>query len=139
MNVNVDMQWNGEDVKIRGRNCMHKSALEIGLIVESQAKALAPKKTGRLQGSITTQPADGNGTRPQAPADQSDVISPPHEPGEVFVGTALEYAGWQEFGKKHMDAQPFLRPALELAKGKALTIVMHNGRYQFAEYLNDRA
>jgi len=139
MNVNVDMQWNGEDVKIRGRNCMHKSALEIGLIVESQAKALAPKKTGRLQGSITTQPAEGNGTRPQAPATAADEISPPREPGEVFVGTALEYAPYVEYGTVRTEAQAFLRPALELAKGRALTVVMHNGRYQFAEYLNARA
>jgi HK97 gp10 family phage protein len=135
MTATVETKWNGQDVKLRGRRAVDKSAFEIGIIVEGQAKALTPIKSGRLAGSITVQAASGEGTGPQAPAGSSDVIQAPQEEGEVYVGTAVEYAPYVEFGTIRMNAQPFLRPALDLAKGKALTVVMHNGRTEFAEYL----
>lgn len=31
----------------------------------------------------------------------------------VFVGTSLEYGKWLEFGTRHMNARPWLYPALE--------------------------
>jgi very-short-patch-repair endonuclease/phage gpG-like protein len=40
-----------------------------------------------------------------------------------------------EFGTVKMSAQPFLRPALDLAQGKTLTVVMKNGKYEFGDYL----
>jgi len=40
-----------------------------------------------------------------------------------------------EFGTIHMDAQPFLRPALDLAKGKTLHIGLYNGKYYLKDYL----
>ena len=125
----VEKQWNGSEVKLRGKRVVGKSAFEIGLIVEGQAKTLVPVDTGRLAGSITTASRDT-----QSPG-IGDLIRPPVADNEVFVGTAVEYGPYVEFGTIRSNAQPFLRPALDLAQGRALTIVMNNGRSEFREYL----
>lgn len=150
----VDTQWHGAEIKIQGKQVVNKSAYQIGLIVEGQAKLLAPRDYGYLAASITTQ-SESQGTELEAPAKYSSnkykrgsfedamvrrsfkKITKPG-PNEVWVGTALEYGPHQEFGTIRMKAQPFLRPALDLAKGKALTIIKLNGKYYFADYLNAR-
>ena len=134
MTTTIEQHWNGKDVKIKGRRVINKSAYEIGLIVEAQAKALAPVETGLLRGSITTQ-GENQGSSPEVPAGLRDVIRPRATHGEVYVGTAVNYAPYVEFGTIRSRAQAFLRPALDLAKGKALTIVENNGRFEFKEYL----
>jgi phage gpG-like protein len=156
----VETFWNGTPVKIQGKKVVNKSAYEIGLVVERQAKNLCPVKTGRLAGSITTQSVE-KGTNPESPATKADVIDKPFDENEVFVGTNVEYASDIEFGTgphkitvknakvltdgktffgKSVNhpgtpAQPFLRPALDLAKGEMLTIIEKNGRFYLQEYL----
>lgn len=132
----VALQWHGEEVKIRAKAATKKSAFEIGLIVEGQAKLMAPVRTGRLAGSYTTASADRHSS-PEAPAGASDVIKAPGDPMEVLVGTAVEYGPYMEFGTVRTDARPHLRPALDLAKGKALTIVQNNGRFELKEYMKE--
>ena len=69
------------------------------LLIENDAKANAPYKTGTLRRSIHTEQGDGM---------------------EVIVGTDLDYAARVEFGfmqadslgrNYHQPAQPYLRPA----------------------------
>ncbi len=133
-NVRTDLQWNGEEVKVRGKRVTGKTAFETGLVVEGQAKALAPVKEGRLRGSITTQAAD-RGTNVEGKAEGSDKISAPQDPQEVFVGTAVDYAPFVEFGTVHQSAQPYLRPALDLAQGKVVTIAVKNARQEFKGFI----
>lgn len=64
--------------------------------VEAQAQALAPVDTGRLRDSIHTD-IDTGGLG-------------------ATVGTAVNYAVYQEFGTRYMDAQPFLFPSWEMYK-----------------------
>ena len=133
----VDGQWNGEDVKLRGRKVVGKSAFETGLVVESNAKALTPVKTGRLRGSITTQSANrGTEISGKAATDGIAAIEKPRDPLEVLVGTAVNYAAYVEFGTRFTGAQPYLRPGLALARGEVLTIAIKNGKSELAEYLN---
>lgn len=143
MNVKLEESWNGKTVKVRGKKAIGRSAFEIGLIIEGQAKRLTPVKYGYLRGSITTQ-TNETGTalenvNQQATGgkqpDRFQLIEKPNADGEVYVGTAVEYAMWVEFGTKKAPAQPFLRPARDLAQGKALTIVENEGRKEFREYL----
>jgi len=134
MNVSISKVWNGNAVKIQGRKVVGKSIYETGLIVESQAKSLCPVDTGQLSASITTKSID-RASVPGPEAKPEDIIKAPTDPNEVLVGTALEHGVYQEFGTIKMDAQPFLRPALDLAKGKVLTVLEKNGRFEFAEYL----
>ena len=65
-------------------------------------------------------------------------ITPPSEDDVVLVGTAVDYAPHQEFGTIKMAAQPFLRPAVDLAQGKTLTIVKLNTKYYLGDYMNAR-
>lgn len=128
----IDQEWLGEKIKTLAIQLASKSAFEIGLWVESQAKSLAPVLTGRLAGSIHTVAQVGLSTEP---ANSEDQIQAPTRLGEVYVGTALEYAPYMEYGTVKTTAQPFLRPALAMAKGEALTIVEDNGKMAFKEYL----
>ena len=159
--TNIDQQWHGKEIKIKGNAVRNKSAFEIGLVVEGQAKALCAIKTGRLAGSITTQ-SQTMGTAPQGAGSQAgDIIEKPKQEGEVLVGTPVDYAPHVEFGTgpytitvknakvltdgkrffgksvKHpgIPAQPFLRPSLDLAKGKTLTIVKNEAKYEFKDYI----
>ena len=70
--------------------------------------------------------------------DNAPKFKSPEEELEVFVGTPLEYGTYQEFGTSKMSAQPFLRPSLDLAMGKGLTIIELEGKKQFKEYLTER-
>ena len=132
--VKTTTKWNGRDVKVRGKRAAGKTAFDIGLIVEGQAKLLINNVTGRLAGSITTQ-APNRGSRVVAPASSADQIAAPGDPNEVLVGTAVVYGPYVEFGTRRSDARPFLRPALDLASGRAVSIAMRNGRAEFRDYL----
>lgn len=78
-------------------------ALEvIGGRAETHAKAACPKKTGRLQGSITHQ-------------QESENVE--------VVGTNVEYGPYVELGTSKMKARPFLRPAAENHVGEYQAIL----------------
>lgn len=129
--VRSDLQWNGQDVKIRGNKVINKTIFETGLIVQGQAVVLAPVDTGYLRGSILTQSANkGTETRPDKNGRKANGIDAPPTDSEVWVGTSVVYAPAVEF-----LSQPFLRPALDLAMGKALNIGEKNGRMEFKDYL----
>ena len=150
--VTIDSQWHGKEVKIQGKRVTGKSAFQIGLVVEGQAKQLAPVDYGRLAASYTTQAFD-HGTAPENPskygkglgrargaggkfvAQVIPTIARPTDQNEVLVGTAVDYAPHVEFGTVKKEARPHLRPALDLAMGKTLTIVKTNARYEFQDYL----
>ena len=73
----------------------------------------------------------------ESPATNEDKIQKAENVGEVYVGSHVEYATYVEFGTSRMSAQPYLRPALDIARGKALILVEQDGKTIFAEYLND--
>ena len=140
MNVTTDLAWHGADVIIRGKKVTGKSAYEIGLVVEGQAKELCKVITGYLRGSINTQAADkGTDTEADDKGRKADKIAKPTDAQEVLVGTAVVYGPYIEFGVLTGAAQPFLRPALDLATGKAIPITQKNAKMEFADYLNPRA
>lgn len=132
--MDINTQWNGKDIKIKGKKVVNQTSYGVGLAVEGQAALLAPRDTGLLAGSITTQAFD-KGSEPRAPASEPDIIRKPDDQMVVHVGTAVEYAADQEFGTIKQDAQPFLRPALDLAQGKVLTIGQAESKFIFKDYL----
>ena len=134
MRVDTAFEWNGDEIKVKGKKVVNKTAFEIGLVVEGQAKVLINNVTGRLAGSLTTQ-AKAHGNNVRSPATATDKITAPGDDMEVFVGTAVEYGPYVEFGTRRASARPFLRPALDLAQGKVLTIGMKEGRLEFKDYL----
>lgn len=135
MNAKTEVKWKGDIIKIQGKKVVNKSAYESGLIVEGTAKVLAPIDSGRLAASITTQTRT-QGTKPSGEgAVGSDVISKPTIDGEAYVGTPVFYGPYIEFSTVRSAAQAFLRLALDLAKGRTLTIFRENGKYYFRDYL----
>lgn len=128
--LSVNMHWNGQEVKIKGKNVSKLGPFRAGKIIHAQAVVLCPVQDGYLRDSLMVVSKDDSVVlRPDA-----DMIQAPTEDNTVYVGTAVHYAPYQEFGTIHMSAQPFLRPAFDLAQGKALTVVEEEGRNQFKEY-----
>jgi HK97 gp10 family phage protein len=139
--------WRGNEVKIQGKKVVGKSTYETGLIVEGQAKELAARKYGYMAASVNTQSKDA-GTELESPSKYGketppvghDVntfqkITKPNSDIDTLVGTHIDYSPYIEFGTVKMDAQPFLRPALDLAKGNVLNVVTENGKKYFGNYL----
>jgi hypothetical protein len=147
--TSVGLKWEGQNIKIQGKKVSGQTAFGIGLVVEGEAKLLAAKRSGYLAASITTQAGTGEGTEPGNPAeygsgiaedgegysDAEMTIQAPDTEDEVFIGTPLDYAPHVEFGTVRQHAQPFLRPALALAKGETLTICKDKAKFYFKEYL----
>lgn len=134
----VIVTWNGEEVARRSERLANLSAFEIGLAVEGQAKLLAPVDTGRLRGSITTASGSGKRTNPSGTGSNSaDKISAPNNPNETFVGTPVTYGPYMEYGTRYTDAQPFLRPALDMVRGKILSIVKKSAKTELGDYLRE--
>lgn len=69
---------------------------QLGFKIEAEAKKKCPVDTGRLRASITTTV----------------------EGGKVIVGSNVKYAPYVEWGTEKMEAQPYLRPAIDLVRKK---------------------
>lgn len=137
--MSIEITWNGEEVKRRAIELAKKSSFELGLMVQAQAKLLVPRITGRLGASITTRSGFGQETKPSGKgAVSTDIIDKPSDPFETFVGTPVEYGPYKEYGTFRLDAKPFLRPALDMIRGRALTVVQVGARKEFGEYLNPK-
>jgi HK97 gp10 family phage protein len=73
----------------------------LGVIIQNDARRRCPVDTGRLRSSITVKrSAQG-----------------------VTVGSNVEYAGYVEYGTRHMAAQPYLRPAVATAASRWASVV----------------
>ena len=145
--VSIETKWEGAPIKVQGQKVVSRTAFELGLIVQGQAELLCAVDYGYLAASIITQSVE-DGTELRSPVlnaskdhdpghnvDTFKKIDKPVDKNEVLVGTAVDYAPYVEFGTVRSDAQPFLRPALDMAKGRILTILKKNGRFYFGEYL----
>lgn len=64
---------------------------DIGLLAQGNAQRLTPVATGTLRRSITNR-IEGNA---------------------VYIGTAVEYAPFVEYGTSRMAAQPYLQPGID--------------------------
>jgi len=55
------------------------------------------------------------------------------EPGDWYVGTAVEYAIYLEFGTSKMDAKPFVRPAVHAYQSNLKAAIATDTRTTLAE------
>lgn len=74
---------------------------KLAIVVQNEARRLAPVDTGRLRSSITVK----------------------RTPDGAVVGSNVEYAPYVEYGTSRMAAQPYLRPAVLIAVGKFPSLV----------------
>ena len=89
----------------------YQSILKTCINVNNEAKLLAPVDLGELRNSMTYE------------VNKAQL--------EGVVGTNVKYSVYQEYGTRYMDAQPFLRPAVEVVtKGasanSAVTKIMND-------------
>ncbi len=105
---------------------MDKAFLEIAIRTVTLAKASVPVDFGVLGASIMSKgpldPAYGLGSPATSESGRGGGGVPPGlstqvSGHEVVVGSAVEYALYQEFGTRRMAAQPYLRPAIQIAVG----------------------
>ena len=129
------LKWNGNEAKIAGKDTVALSAYDTGIVIEGQAAALCAVDTGRLRGSISVQSAKRSHVVDPGKAQAVDVIPKPAHGDTVYVGTNAFYGPYIEYGTVRSSAQPFMRPALDLAKGKVLTLIRKNGKIRFKDYL----
>lgn len=103
--MDVDLEWETEPGEIAARfrdleraldRRMGDAADDAGARLRGAAQTRAPVDTGRLQSSI-----------------EEAVERIGRAVVRVALGTNVHYAPHQEFGTKFMEAQPFLRPALD--------------------------
>ena len=69
-------------------------------VIHSRAVANAPVRTGNLKGSLDREAG----------------------PEEGIVFTPVHYAPHVEYGTIHMEAHPFLRPALDVSKTELMNL-----------------
>ena len=116
-------EWNGPAHKERMRRTIIQALTTIALMIEREAKRLCPVDTGRLRASITIHVdknrligyviAGGN-------VDEAQVHS---KRGRAIAGTNVLYAIFVEQGTWKMEAQPYLRPALEKLRPQIMAIL----------------
>lgn len=100
----------------RQRDVLHRG----GQLIVEEAKRLAPEDTGRLRDSIrVTDDRDGL-LYGKLNAGLSVYIGPVGsvEDGDVY------YAKFQEFGTIHMQATPYMRPAIASKRPEAEKLVL---------------
>lgn len=90
---------NSKEVKQRIKDANFKGITKACLLVEGQAKMLAPVDLGNLRDNIMH--------KVSVSSSQVDGV----------VGSPTEYAEFQEYGTRHMSGKPFLRPAFRENKG----------------------
>lgn len=100
--------------KATQKNLLVRTLKQIAKPIDDQASALAPKDTGKLQISVIT------GTQLTRRQRSSAYKAGTYGVAEVHVGTALSRGLFQEFGTYKMPAHPFMRPAWDANKEKAL-------------------
>ena len=88
----VEIHDNSKEISENIKSALLRGMEKCGLTAERFAKKLAPYDTGNLRNSITHTVDDGE----QA----------------AYIGTDVEYAPYVCLGTIHMNAQPFLKPAV---------------------------
>ena len=101
--MSIEIHDNSEEIANEIKSALLRGLEACGLVAEGYAKKLAPVDTGNLRNSITH--------------DVDDV-----EPA-AYIGTNVEYAPYVCLGTIHMNAQPFLKPAVAANANKYRKII----------------
>jgi HK97 gp10 family phage protein len=97
------------------RAVMKRVLLKRAEPIATRARALAPRRSGRLKISIVAGSSLTRRQRMQTPKTDPDDV-------EVFVGAGpVAQAHLQEFGSSVHKAQPFMRPAWDSVRGTILS------------------
>ena len=90
--MSVEIRDNSKEVSEDIKAALLRGLETCGLVAEGYAKKLAPVDTGNLRNSITHT------------VDEDEPAA--------YIGSNVEYASYVCLGTIHMNAQPFLKPAV---------------------------
>jgi len=107
----------GEFTKATERGILRRVAVKALEPIVEEAKIRAPVDEGDLRDSIVIGTKLTRGAKRAAKGDPVDGV-------RVFAGTANRNAVPREFGTFRTAAHPFMRPAWDYGKGRALDDVM---------------
>lgn len=128
------------DAKKAVKKATVNSTLQYGAAIASQAKALAPVDEGQLRNSIsaTSLNRENIGLNDQSGESAEALDTKGLKDDEVYVGSNVDHAVFQEYGTVKQPAQPFLRPARELMGGEKIAEVMkkYSRKAMEAEFAN---
>jgi HK97 gp10 family phage protein len=85
--------------------------LNTAYMIHEDATRMCSVDTGRLRSSLCV--ATKEGVLNEQAQNKEDVITPPQEDFEVYIGTRTYYGPFIEFGTRKMPAKPYLRPAFD--------------------------
>ena len=118
MEIKVTIESNKEEVLKAVDEAIQKGLEECGLLAEGFAKKVSAVDTGLMRNSVThaLSGVPFSHDYQDDAGEQSGSIS--GEIGaktdhEMYLGTNVEYAPYVEYGTTRMEAQPFIRPAIE--------------------------
>ena len=121
MNVTYENSMAGKDYEGNMGRAVERALTAAAMGVEGQAVLNANfakgYQTGRTKGSITWATSKKR-SYPSGEAGPNDGVSAPSDERTAHVGTNVEYAQHLEYGTRHMQAQPFLRKALDNNRSK---------------------
>jgi len=108
----------GDPIK-GAKNSIGNGNIAVGMLTATQAKLLAPVKTGQFRNSIQWETPSRRGGINDSPGETtSETLGRHPSKDEAFVGSSLARAVWLEYGTRKMDPKPSIRPA-GLVVGKA--------------------
>jgi HK97 gp10 family phage protein len=95
---------------------------KIAFDVQASAQANAPVDTGFLRNSIYTVTSEGSGRAQVGAPTKADSylfpeIAAPPDDTTAYVAIGANYGEFVEMGTRYTPAQPFVTPAVELARG----------------------
>ena len=90
--MSVEIHDNSKEISDNIKAALLRGLETCGLVAEGYAKKLAPVDTGNLRNSITHT------------VDEDEPAA--------YIGSNVEYASYVCLGTIHMNAQPFLKPAV---------------------------
>jgi len=96
VNVETNMKWNGEAVKVKMDNVIINSNFEGGLLLQSVVASLCPIDQGRLRNSITVR--DSQKYKTYGNAKSEDIVKQPFDKYSAYLGTNVVYAPYVEYG-----------------------------------------
>ena len=106
---------------------LDKSVNETLAQIATNAKLFAPVATvngGRLKNSIMYNGPEITGGFNDSGGEKAEKqINSKAKKAVGYIGSNLDYAVYQEFGTRKMAAQPFLRPAIEIQRGKTVASI----------------
>ena len=110
MSADYGVKFNGHQMTVNLDNATKAWLKAVGRKIKSRAKALCPVESGELRKSISMRIIrDGKGVQV--------VAGHKKNRGPVF------YARMVEFGTRRSRAHPFMRPAFEAVKSRAMEML----------------